>query len=57
MIAAELAGFAPPFLGAGFYSTRILPPVWQMVSLFNPVVNLICAFRWSFYGFAHRDRR
>jgi ABC-2 type transport system permease protein len=37
------------FLGGSFYSINILPPVWQTVSLFNPVVYLISGFRWSFY--------
>ena len=38
------------FLGGSFYSISMLPPVWQKVALFNPVVYLISAFRWSFYG-------
>ncbi|XGC80628.1 ABC transporter permease [Bdellovibrio bacteriovorus] len=38
------------FLGGSFYSIEMLPPVWQKVSLFNPVVYLISGFRWSFYG-------
>ena len=38
------------FLGGAFYSTSMLPPVWQTVSLFNPVVYLISGFRWSFYA-------
>ncbi|MGB3661271.1 MAG: ABC transporter permease, partial [Pseudolabrys sp.] len=38
------------FLGGTFYSTSVLPPVWQTISLFNPVVYLISGFRWSFYG-------
>jgi ABC-2 type transport system permease protein len=38
------------FLGGSFYSVRMLPPAWQKVSLFNPVVYLISSFRWSFYG-------
>lgn len=38
------------FLGGSFYSIEMLPPFWQTVSLFNPVVYLISAFRWSFYG-------
>ena len=38
------------FLGGSFYSISMLPPVWQTVTLFNPVVYLISAFRWSFYG-------
>jgi ABC-2 type transport system permease protein len=40
------------FLGGSFYSIKVLPPVWQAVSLFNPVVYLISGFRWSFYDFA-----
>lgn len=38
------------FLGGSFYSIRMLPPVWQTLSLFNPVVYLVSGFRWSFYG-------
>ena len=38
------------FLGGTFYSISMLPPVWQTVTLFNPVVYLISGFRWSFYG-------
>jgi ABC-2 type transport system permease protein len=38
------------FLGGTFYSINILPPVWQTVSLLNPVVYLVSGFRWSFYG-------
>jgi len=38
------------FLGGTFYSIQMLPPIWQTVSLFNPVVYLISAFRWSFTG-------
>jgi ABC-2 type transport system permease protein len=38
------------FLGGSFYSISMLPPVWQKVTLFNPVVYLISGFRWSFYG-------
>jgi ABC-2 type transport system permease protein len=37
------------FLGGSFYSISMLPPFWQTVSLFNPVVYLISGFRWSFY--------
>ncbi|MGY6708904.1 MAG: ABC transporter permease [Rhizobiaceae bacterium] len=37
------------FLGGSFYSIDMLPPFWQTVSLFNPVVYLISGFRWSFY--------
>src|SRR6185312_9240164 len=37
------------FLGGTFYSTSVLPPVWQKVALFNPVVYLISGFRWSFF--------
>jgi ABC-2 type transport system permease protein len=40
------------FLGGSFYSIGMLPPVWQKVTLFNPVVYLINGFRWSFYGIA-----
>lgn len=38
------------FLGGSFYSIHMLPPLWQTVTLFNPVVYLISAFRWSFFG-------
>ena len=40
------------FLGGSFYSIHMLPPFWQAVTLFNPVVYLISGFRWSFYGVA-----
>lgn len=40
------------FLGGTFYSLSVLPPFWQTVSYFNPVVYLISGFRWSFYGIA-----
>jgi ABC-2 type transport system permease protein len=40
------------FLGGTFYSIDMLPPFWQQVSLFNPVVYLVSGFRWSFYGVA-----
>jgi len=40
------------FLGGTFYSIDMLPPVWQTVSLFNPVVYLVSGFRWSFYSAA-----
>jgi ABC-2 type transport system permease protein len=40
------------FLGGSFYSIDMLPPVWQKITLFNPVVYLINGFRWSFYGVA-----
>jgi ABC-2 type transport system permease protein len=40
------------FLGGAFYSINMLPPVWQTVSLVNPVVYLISGFRWAFYGVA-----
>ncbi len=40
------------FLGGSFYSINMLPPFWQTVSLFNPVVYLISGFRWSFFGVA-----
>ncbi|HEY6239538.1 MAG TPA: ABC transporter permease [Burkholderiales bacterium] len=40
------------FLGGSFYSINMLPPFWQTVSLFNPVVYLVSGFRWSFFGLA-----
>ena len=40
------------FLGGSFYAIDMLPPAWQTVALFNPVVYLISGFRWSFYGVA-----
>lgn len=45
MVIAPLA-----FLGGSFYSIHMLPPVWQTITLFNPVVYLVSGFRWSFYG-------
>jgi ABC-2 type transport system permease protein len=38
------------FLGGAFYSVSMLPPLWQKITLFNPVIYLISGFRWSFYG-------
>ncbi|MDB5468950.1 MAG: sugar transporter permease [Caulobacter sp.] len=38
------------FLGGSFYSISMLPPIWQKITLFNPVVYLVSGFRWSFYG-------
>ncbi|HKJ71362.1 MAG TPA: ABC transporter permease [Gammaproteobacteria bacterium] len=40
------------FLGGTFYSIDMLPPLWQTVTLFNPVVYLVSGFRWSFFGLA-----
>lgn len=40
------------FLGGAFYSINMLPPFWQKVTLFNPVVYLISGLRWSFFGVA-----
>ncbi len=40
------------FLGGSFYSIDMLPPFWQTVTLFNPVVYLVSGFRWSFYELA-----
>ncbi|MSO65206.1 MAG: sugar ABC transporter permease [Alphaproteobacteria bacterium] len=40
------------FLGGTFYSIDMLPPVWQTITLINPVVYLVSGFRWSFYGIA-----
>ncbi|MSO68621.1 MAG: ABC transporter permease [Pseudolabrys sp.] len=37
------------FLGGTFYSINVLPPVWQTITLFNPVVYLVSGFRWSFF--------
>ena len=41
------------FLGGSFYSISMLPPFWQKVTLFNPVVYLVSGFRWAFFG--HSD--
>lgn len=38
------------FLGGSFYSINMLPPLWQTISLFNPVLYLVSGFRWSFYS-------
>jgi ABC-2 type transport system permease protein len=43
------------FLGGSFYSIDMLPPFWQTVTLFNPVVYLISGMRWAFYGTADVD--
>jgi ABC-2 type transport system permease protein len=40
------------FLGGSFYSIDVLPPLWQKITLLNPVVYLVSGFRWSFYGIA-----
>jgi ABC-2 type transport system permease protein len=40
------------FLGGSFYSISVLPPAWQTVALFNPVVYLVSGFRWSFFEIA-----
>jgi ABC-2 type transport system permease protein len=40
------------FLGGAFYSISMLPPVWQKITMFNPVVYLVSGFRWSFFGIA-----
>ncbi|EAP77212.1 MULTISPECIES: ABC transporter permease [Roseovarius] len=40
------------FLGGAFYSISMLPPAWQTVTLFNPVVYLVSGFRWAFFGMA-----
>ena len=45
------------FLGGSFYSIDVLPPFWQTVALFNPVVYLVSGFRWSFYERRRRQRR
>ncbi len=43
------------FLGGAFYSISMLPPLWQKITLFNPVVYLVSGFRWSFFGVADVD--
>ena len=43
------------FLGGAFYSIHMLPPFWQKLTLFNPVVYLISGMRWSFYGSSDVD--
>jgi ABC-2 type transport system permease protein len=43
------------FLGGTFYSLRMLPELWQKITLFNPVVYLISGFRWAFYGISDID--
>lgn len=43
------------FLGGSFYSIGMLPPFWQKVALFNPIVYLVSGFRWSFYGVSDVD--
>ncbi|WP_341367126.1 ABC transporter permease [Yoonia sp. BS5-3] len=43
------------FLGGSFYSVSMLSPVWQTITLFNPVVYLISGFRWAFFGTADVD--
>lgn len=40
------------FLGGSFYSISMLPPVWQNIAMFNPVVYLISGFRWAFFDIA-----
>lgn len=40
------------FLGGSFYSINMLPPFWQTVTLFNPVVYLVSGFRWAFFEVA-----
>ena len=40
------------FLGGAFYSIAMLPPAWQSVTLFNPILYLVSGFRWAFYGVA-----
>ena len=40
------------FLGGSFYSISMLPPVWQTISMFNPVLYLVSGFRWAFFGIA-----
>jgi ABC-2 type transport system permease protein len=40
------------FLGGSFYSIDMLPPLWQKITLLNPVMYLVSGFRWSFYEIA-----
>ncbi|MGZ3279456.1 MAG: ABC transporter permease, partial [Caulobacteraceae bacterium] len=40
------------FLGGSFYSLSMLPPFWRTITLFNPLVYLISAFRWAFFDIA-----
>lgn len=40
------------FLGGSFYSVTMLPPIWQTITMFNPVVYLISGFRWAFFDTA-----
>jgi ABC-2 type transport system permease protein len=40
------------FLGGSFYSVDMLPPIWQKITLLNPVMYLVSGFRWSFYELA-----
>ena len=40
------------FLGGSFYSINVLPPAWQTITLFNPVVYLVSGFRWAFFEIA-----
>ena len=40
------------FLGGSFYSVDMLPPLWQKISLLNPVMYLVSGYRWSFYEIA-----
>ena len=48
----EFAAVSGVGLGGSFYSIKMLPPLWQKVTLFNPVVYLVSGFRWSFYEVA-----
>ena len=50
MIVPMLIVMPLTFLGGSFYSISMLPPIWQKITLFNPVVYLVSGFRWSFYG-------
>jgi ABC-2 type transport system permease protein len=43
------------FLGGTFYSLKMLPPMWQLVTKFNPIVYLISGFRWAFYDIVDVD--
>ncbi len=38
------------YLGGVFYSISLLPDVWQTVSMFNPILHMVNAFRYGFLG-------
>lgn len=38
------------FLGGVFYSIKTLPPIWQKVSMFNPIFYMVDGFRYGMLG-------